>query len=557
MNDLPADAVAAANAAFPEVAMIGFRCTDYGNSERLVARNRDRIRYCPPRKCWYVWDGRRWARDETGEIIRLAKRTVRAIYGEAEKCTEPAIRAAIATHARNSEKGPRLREMVTLAQSEPGIPVLPDELDADPWLLNVQNGTVDLRTGKVHAHRRGDLITKLVPAKYDPAAESELWFRFVVDVTGGDTELAAYLRRSVGYALQGTVTEKAFWFLYGPPDGMKSTFIATIASAIGDYAATASFTTWLVQTSTGGNRGDLVSLFGARLVTSVECRKGARFDEEILKRVTGGDELKAAAKYEAEVTFKPTFALWLAGNDAPVIRDDDEGAWSRVRRVPFLNALPKKRQDRKMPAKLRAAEVQSAILAWAVGGCLEWQSEGLGTCPAIEQSTAEYRAEMDRAAGFFGERCVFGAVERVVARTLRAEYEAWCSEQGVPHPLAGKEFGKRLGERGCRAIKSNGVRCWDGVRLLANDEEPQGSRVGRVAWGTQSQETPLMRGIVEGLPEKHALADPADPASSEARENPPENGETLVSGGADSDVKDATEPGPKAAVGWKRRISPP
>lgn len=472
------DAVKAANEAFP---LIGFACTDYGNAERLVARHRDRIRYCPPRKCWYIWDGMRWARDETGEILRLAKRTTRAIYSEAEHGADEAAREAIAKHARESEKGPKLREMVTLAQSEPGIPVLPAELDADPWAFNVKNGTIDLRTGILREHCRTDLITKFAPVEYDPAARSELWDRFLKDATGGDAELAAYLQRAVGYALQGTVAEKAFWFLYGKPDGMKSTFIDSVSAALGDYAATAAFTTWLVQTSTGGNRGDIVSLFGARLVTSVEVRKGARFDEEIIKRVTGGDALKAAAKYESEITFKPTFALWLAGNDAPVIRDDDEGAWSRVRRVPFTNPLPKDRQDPLMRDKLRAPEVQSAILAWAVKGCLDWQKHGIGTCAAVERSSAEYRNEMDRAAGFFADRCVFETYARVTMRELRDAYEEWCKENGVRHPLSASDLGERLRERECEPTKNHGVRGWRGVRLIRDDDEQGAEGAGGAA----------------------------------------------------------------------------
>lgn len=469
---LPADALHAANEAFPDVPLIGFRCTDYGNAERLVTRYGDRIRYCPPRRCWFIWDGRRWARDDTGEIVRLAKRTTRAIYGEAEQCGDDEARKGIVKHAKESEKGPRMREMISLAQSEPGIPVLPSALDADPWAFNVLNGTIDLRTGKLGQPGRADLLTKLAPVTYDANASSELWDRFLADSTGGDAELAAYLQRSVGYALQGTVSEKVFWFLFGKPDGGKSTFVDAVAGTLGDYAATASFTTWLVQTSTGGNRGDLVSLFGARLVTSVECRKGARFDEEILKRVTGGDELKAAAKYEAEITFKPTFALWLAGNDAPVIRDDDEGAWSRVRRVPFTNPHPKERQDPLMREKLRAPEVQAAILAWAVRGCLDWQRNGLGSCAAVEQSSADYRNEMDRAAGFFGDRCVFETYGKVSARALREAYEGWCRDQGVKHPITNNDLGARLRERGCEQARTGSVRGWTGVRLLGDDEEP-------------------------------------------------------------------------------------
>jgi putative DNA primase/helicase len=256
--------------------------------------------------------------------------------------------------------------------------------------------------------------------------------------------------------------------LFGPPDGTKSTFISAVAAAFGDYAVTADFSTWLVQSNTGGNRGDLVALMGARLVTSVEVRKGAKFDESIMKRITGGDALTAAAKYEAEITFMPSFALWLAANDAPEARDDDEGFWRRVRRIPFTNPIPKARQDPDMPEKLRAPEVLQAILAWAVEGCLRWRTDGMGTCTAVEASTAAYRAEMDRAAGFFSDSCAFGKGlgYEVTNSELRVAYENWCEDNGMK-PLSAKDFAGRLTARGCKPatkVKGNN-RGWEGLRL--------------------------------------------------------------------------------------------
>jgi putative DNA primase/helicase len=457
------------------VALFNFKCTDLGNAERMVTRFRGEIRYCSPRHLWFAWDSRRWQLDETGEINRKAKATVRAIYKEAAACSDENIRKAIAKHAYDSESGGRVAAMISFARSETGIPVMPAELDADPWLFNVLNGTIDLRTGKLGPHRREDLITCLSHVAYDPTARSELWERYLSDVTNGDAELAAYLQRAVGYALCGEASERAFFFLYGPGGTAKSTFIDVIAAAFGEYHSATSSDTWLVQTHTGGNRGDLVRLAGKRLVTSTEFKKNVRFDEKIMKSATGGDLIVASAKYEGVIEFKPSFTLWFAANDAPNIRDDDEAAWERVRRIPFDYRIPPEKKDRTLKRRLCETDVLAAVIAWAVQGCLDWQRDGLGTAAAISRSNADYRKDMDPVVGFFEDHCVFEAGATVDASALRRAYEDWCKEQGIRFTLSGKDFAQRLQAkpRNCTDGKSNGRRLWKGIRLLERWEDPR------------------------------------------------------------------------------------
>src|SRR5206468_7433960 len=118
-------------------------------------------------------------------------------------------------HTLSSEQAARLAGMVTLAQSEPEISIAADRFDAQPWLLNVLNGTLDLRTGQLRPHSRTDLLTKCAPVVYDPAARSAVWERFLHDTTGGDAELMAFLQRAIGYSLTGDTSEEVFFFVYG------------------------------------------------------------------------------------------------------------------------------------------------------------------------------------------------------------------------------------------------------------------------------------------------------------------------------------------------------
>jgi P4 family phage/plasmid primase-like protien len=461
------------------------RRSDLGNARRLVRLHGDRLRYFRARRTWYVWDDTRWRADDTGEIERAAKYTAESLWDEALAEDDDRRKAAIQWAARSQDRA-RIANMIELAGSEPGIPVTAAMLDSDPWLLNVTNGTLDLRTGELREPDPGLLMTKCCATCYDPEAQSDLWEAFVRRTTGGDAELAAYIQRALGYALVGAWYEKAFWFGYGPPDGAKSTMLGVVGDVLGDYHVAAAASTWMVQSSQGGNRGDVTRLLGARLVTSLEIRPGLRFDEELVKKVTGGDRLTFAAKYEAEIEFPPTFALWMGANDRPTIRDDDEGMWSRVRCVPFTNPVPKVEQDRHLRETLTSPEHAPAVLRWLVDGCVAWQRSGLGDCAAVASATTAYRASMNQAAGFVEARLAVTGdpADAVPSRAMRVAYEKWCEANSVRRPLDAKGLGQRLRALGVQGgddstkretrpatgnIPAQKDRHWLGVRLSADD----------------------------------------------------------------------------------------
>ena len=250
--------------------------TDYGNAERMVARHGCDLRYCHPWSKWLVWDERRWRIDDTAEVVRRAKLTVRATYKEAWKLRTTDDRKALANWAVRSESTDRLRGMITLAQSEAGIPVLPDELDVDPWLLNVENGVVDLRTGDLHPHRREHLITKLAPVPYDPTASAPIWETFIGRIFDCDAELIGFVQRFVGYSLTGDTSEQCFAYCYGTGANGKSTLLTVLREVLGDYAQTMPIETLLHQGRGSGIPNDLARLKGTRLVTATEADEGRR-----------------------------------------------------------------------------------------------------------------------------------------------------------------------------------------------------------------------------------------------------------------------------------------
>ena len=173
-----------------------------------------------------------------------------------------------------------MRAMIELSRSRPGIPVKPDQLDVDPWILNVLNGTLDLRNGDVRRHNSEDLITKLCPVEYQLDAGYAGWDEFLNRILP-DSDVRSFVQRAAGYSITGLTTEEVLFFPFGPTATGKSTFLRAFSGTLGDYAAVADFDTFLEHTRSGASN-DIARFAGKRLVLSVEVSDGARFAEGLV-----------------------------------------------------------------------------------------------------------------------------------------------------------------------------------------------------------------------------------------------------------------------------------
>lgn len=439
------------------------RLTDLGNAARLIDRHGDHLRYCPDYGRWLIWDGKRWAPNVDGEVRRRAHETVRALLAEAADETDADARKALVKHAQGSEHSARISALLTEAEVMRPVPVRSDALDADPCLLTVANGTLDLRTGDLREHRPDDLITKLMDVEYDARAECPTWLAFLQRVFAEDADLTAFVRRAIGYSLTGRTDEQVLFLLHGNGANGKSTMVELLRELLGDYAQNTPASTLLQRGSSGeGVPNDVARLPGARLVTTAETGDGRRLDEERVKAITGGDVISARFMRAEWFDFRPSFKLWISTNHRPEVRGTDHAIWRRILLVPFEVTIPDAEQDKELPRKL-CSELPG-ILAWAVRGCLEWREQGLAAPEVVKAATGRYREEMDVLGTFIADRCVLGPDKLTPTAELYASYAEWAKEAGE-HVMSQTRFGRRLKERGLTDGKVRGVRSWFGIDL--------------------------------------------------------------------------------------------
>lgn len=452
----------------PPTVREGLHLTDMGNAERLIARHGPDLRYCGPWKRWVVWGGETWNDEADDRVQERAKETVRAIYEEGIAADGPERAQGLWKHAQRSESAGRVRAMIELARSAPQLVIAPDDLDRDPWLLNVANGTVDLRRGVLLPFTREDLMTKRSPALFDAAARCPTWLAFLDRIFAGDAELIEFMQRAAGYSLTGMTVERLMFILFGAGRNGKSTFLEVVRDIMGAYASGTPASTIMSQRNKG-IPNDIARLKGARFVSASETSEGAEIDEAFVKVATGGDTITARFLNAEFFDFRPQFKIWLATNHKPSIRGADPAVWDRIRLVPFTVRIPDDQVDKGLRDKLLAET--DGVLQWMIAGCLDWQRRGdLGEPEAVKAATAEYRVGEDAFGPFLADRCDVQASVSATAAELYAAYVEWAAANGE-EKLSQRRFGDRLRANGFRAGKGTaGKRRWTGLRLLSSDE---------------------------------------------------------------------------------------
>lgn len=432
-------------------------------AERLAKRERWRLRYVHG-VGWHIWDGTRWKRDLNGTADRRAMATMKAAYSDLYGLADHAQKHLL-QDIHKCESAAGLEGMLKLAGSLLPIAVSVDELDADPYLLNTTSGTLDLRTGQLRPHDPGDLLTKVTGCDYDPAATSPLFDRFLTDVQP-DAEMRAFIARLFGHALLGRPVEHLLPIFTGKGANGKSTLIELLMKAFGDYSIAAD-PDLLVDKGSAHPTGQ-ADLLGVRLAVCSETDAGRRLAAATVKRLTGGDKIRARRMRQDFIEFSPSHSVVMVTNHKPQVAGDDPALWRRLRIVPFDVVVQE--PDTSLPQQLEL--VLPAVLAWAVRGHADWHARGLGEPDAVVTATATYKADSDVLGRFLDDRTYDSPAAIAKARELFGAWTAWCHTAGEE---AGTEkgFAEALAARGITKVKRVGTMTYLGVGLLNTDEDAQ------------------------------------------------------------------------------------
>lgn len=383
---------------------------------------------------WLWWDGCRW------------KRSTPTVHQAAKGWLPNAIAARFGDYkaAKEADAKKSITDALWWISTDPRILLGVNDIDANGWLFNCANGTMDLDAMKFRPADPEDRITKISPTAYDPDAKCP-HFMGTLEYFVPDPAVREMIQTHAGSALTGIVTHLKLPILHGHGNNGKSTIIVAIMDTLGaDYAVMLDAE---VITATGQNgRADamyhVADLHGKRLVVVNELEESATLKTSALKKLISSDPVKARRPYEMPFDFSPSYKAFMLTNHRPRLKTTDHGTMRRLAIVPFNVTIDPAKDVKNFNRTLRAET--PGILNWLIEGCLKWKAAGMAiNIPqAVAVATDSYATDEDQIGQFFAA-CVNKARGGfVTGQALFEAYRRWCESSGYD-PATLTAFGRR------------------------------------------------------------------------------------------------------------------
>lgn len=514
-----------------------YRTNDDGNAEHFIDMFSSlsigpSIRYAKGRG-WIVWhdgDNPRWVSDVDGdqEIRRMWQMVRDAQENYVENALYPAYIADL-TNFQNGAPGinandvrvskaryERWRKFAELSgnnknavsamqavMSVPGVSMDINELDANPYLMGVKNGVLELDGENVRLRRARplDYITLNTGVPWEKPSDfaTSLWNGYLSTFLP-DPELQRAVQVIMGHCLVGGNPEKVLVVLKGGTNTGKSTMIAVIEAALGDYAGTINPTVFQSHKF----NSVLVDALPKRVVMCSEFEESDNLSAATIKRITGGnDVITQEIKFSnAKVSGVPQFVAILPTNETPSIEGNDEALKNRLLVIPF-DVTPAKID--KHASTIVRNTCATAVLHWLIEGYMEYRRLGfLPRVTAMEEATEEFTAELDEVATFardvlhsHSDRKKINYLNMpeewcVQSGNLYARFELWWRDNKMPEYQKPSiiKFTRRMKALGFQSVQrrigdTNG-KFWIGVKIksrIDRDVIPMGQSLSKVVTG--------------------------------------------------------------------------
>lgn len=453
----------------------GVDLSDIGSGKRMLEKFGDMFRYNITEKRWYFWNNVAWEADWHDNVMRAAIEVAEHAHnaaawhlwdlqqaGESGPAVKAAERAVSATQANKNV--PRLNAALRMFAAQPGISVTSEQLDKPVHLVNLTNGTLDLKTGEFRDAEPKDLLTRTMGAAFDKSATCPKWDSFIAEAFP-DANIRAYVQRAMGYTFTGTTGQRAIFFLHGPSGTGKSVLTSVMTKLFGKYGMTAPASTFRLKQQSDGF--DLHRLRGARFVATSELPEGQMLDEDLVKRLTGNDEITSRGLYENFTTWSARCTVWIATNYLPNITSDDNAIWRRAKTIPMKAVVGREREIDNF-AEVMFEEERDGILNWVLDGWQQYLDRGLDEPTAITQDVDTYRTEIDVVASFIRDSVdegtmAYDATDAIPSRVFRQLFEAYCDMNGQK-ALGVRRVAMRMRNLGYAPTKIGGVAKFPGLR---------------------------------------------------------------------------------------------
>ena len=420
---------------------------------------------CTPDSQWLFWNGTNWEQD-SGRVA------VQACLNEVMTHT---FREVIEQHRGDR----RLQAALTDANKNSGaqgvfgllsrygeIQTPQTAFDSDPDLLNTPAGVYELEGGAVTWHDSRQLLTKITGASYEPGIYEGSLFQKTLHECLPDEDKRDYFQRAMGSALSGRIRDHKLFILTGRGRNGKSLIMEAITATLGAYAGNIE-NSLLVQGLNVGQPSaqeyaNLADLKGLRLAVAHELPHGVQLDQALVKRLTGGDRIKAKYMHKNFFEFTPSHTITLLTNDLPVIDVNDPTIWTRLSIIEFTESF-EGREDMDLPMKLSTDKERQAVLDWLIRGWRSYQQHRLTEPESVEKARIEYQLDSDQLQRFLNEKTEKARGYSITSKTF-AEALNSHALPGDKH-MGYREIKSQMEKKGYKQGRRSGNIYWEDIRL--------------------------------------------------------------------------------------------